>query len=274
MVKNNTVHMWYERYTLRRADLAINVDPSRARLHQSIYRLKKLPLWVPNYPSACAEAVERDKGLRRALGGLDESVFVICPSFAAPERLHVQLIEAFALLPERYRLLTFGAESEYFGTCRDRVRLAGLEDRVSWLPSMPFEQLERYLAVADIGIALFDWQRSSGYWLANADRIAHYLRFGLPVVASNVPNLEALIYKWGLGTCCDPYDPSDIARAIRQVGEQPPGLDERRCNVQRALKAELNFERRGRILMERLEGLCSPGSVAGWELNAIRGGLS
>jgi glycosyltransferase involved in cell wall biosynthesis len=270
---NSPVHMWYEGYALRRADLAINVDRSRARLHQTIYGLKDLPLWIPNYPSASPGAVASDGDLRRVLGGSDESVLVICPSLAAPQRLHLQLIEAFALLPARYRLLTFGAESEYFDTCCDHVRSEGLEGRVRWLPSMPYQELERYLAVADIGVILHDWQRSSGYWMANADRMAHCLRFGMPVVASNVPNMEALIYKWGLGACCDPYDPSDIARAIREVEEQPPGVDERRCNVQRAFKAELNFERRGRILMERLEHLCSQGSVAGRELNPIRGGF-
>jgi glycosyltransferase involved in cell wall biosynthesis len=91
--------------------------------------------------------------------------------------------------------------------------------------------------------------------MANSGRLADYLAASVPVVTSDVPNLEALVYKWNLGSCCNPYEPGSIAEAIRRVVEGPPGLTERRQLVRRAFQDELHFERRGRLLASEITRL-------------------
>jgi glycosyltransferase involved in cell wall biosynthesis len=120
---------------------------------------------------------------------------------------------------------------------------------------MPFSELLRYVACADVGAIFHDWKRSSGYWMASPDRLAGYVACGVPVLCSNVPNLEAIVYRYGLGLCCNPYDPVEIAQAIRKLVEEPPGLEERRRHVRAMFEQHLNFEAHGHKLVAALHEL-------------------
>jgi glycosyltransferase involved in cell wall biosynthesis len=44
---------------------------------------------------------------------------------------------------------------------------------------------------------------------------------GVPVVASDLPGIAPIVHETGCGVLCDPTDPSDIARAIREVIDAP-----------------------------------------------------
>ena len=48
---------------------------------------------------------------------------------------------------------------------------------------------------------------------------------GVPVVASDLPGIAPLVSETGCGVLCDPTDPVDIARAIRDIIDAP--ADER-----------------------------------------------
>jgi len=253
---SNPIHRWYEKRACRAASLVINVDRSRARLAQTLYGLKAMPLWLPNFPSKNGVRPPRDLKLREELLGPGGRYLVICPSAASPARLHLEVLRAFQMLPETYRLVTFKSRSAYFDSCARFVRETGLEARVKFLDPVPYQVWEKYVACADIGMVLNDWKRSAGYWQANSGRLSTLLACGVPVVASDVPNLEAVVYKWRLGTCCMAHDPRDIARAIREVAEDGPGIEERRTLIRDAVARELYFERQGDLLVRTLEGLC------------------
>jgi glycosyltransferase involved in cell wall biosynthesis len=261
----NRIQRWYERYVCRRADLCVNVDRSRARLAQSLYRLGAAPFWLPNYPGLDEPAPQPDEALRtRLLGGRGGRFLVVCASAAAPGRLHAQLVHAVSLLPAGYRVVTFAGSGSYYGECLRLADGLGVRDRVMFLATCPFEELARIVACADVGVILNDWKTSSGYWMANPGRLALHLLTSVPVVTSDVPGLAALVYRWGLGECCNAYDPYSIAAAIRKVAEGPPDLERRREAVRHAFLEELHFERRGLPLVRHLRQLCggrSPGAL-------------
>lgn len=251
-------HLWLERAACRRAHLVVNVDRSRARLQRTLYRLKVTPLSVPNYPSRMFPAAPRDESLRRALVGSDapsDAVLVVCPALASPERLTRQLIEAFALLPDRYRLVTFTSQDAYSAACQERGQELGVASRVQILAAEPYDRLVHLVACADIGAVFHDAEASSGYFMANADRLGLFACHGVPFVASNTPNMEAVVYRNRLGLCCDPYDPADIARTIVELAENPPGLAARSSLVRDAFDRTLHFEAHAGPLAERLRSL-------------------
>jgi glycosyltransferase involved in cell wall biosynthesis len=45
---------------------------------------------------------------------------------------------------------------------------------------------------------------------------------GVPVVASKLPGISPIVTETGCGELCDPTDPADVARAIRDIIEAPP----------------------------------------------------
>jgi glycosyltransferase involved in cell wall biosynthesis len=58
---------------------------------------------------------------------------------------------------------------------------------------------------------------------------------GVPVVASDLPGIAPIVRDTGCGILCDPADPGDIARAIREVIDAPP--EARLAHRQRCLRA-------------------------------------
>ena len=258
-----TIHLWYERWACLRADLCVNVDRSRTRMMQSFYGLPTAPLWIPNFPERQARAPQRDEGLRAELLGPRGRFLMVCPS-----RLHLELMRATALLPEYYRLLTFRGAGAYAEQCVRFVESSRLGGRVTFLEPCAYEELARYVLCADVGIILNDWKRSSGYYMANSGRLANFLWASVPVVVSDVPNLEALVYKWRLGESCDAYEPASIAESIRKTVEGAPGIEERRLAVRRAFQEELHFERRGMLLASEMARLCRVNVGQGQDLKA------
>ena len=71
-----------------------------------------------------------------------------------------------------------------------------------------------------------------------------------------MPNLEAVVHKWRLGTCCEAHHSCDLARTIREALGDGLGLEERRTLIGRAFSKELHFERHGDLLLRTLEALC------------------
>jgi glycosyltransferase involved in cell wall biosynthesis len=219
---------------------------------QSFYGLRENPLCIPNFPLREERAPERNAALRRELLGEKGRILLICPSAVSPGRLHMELIRAMSLLPEEYRLVTFRGSGPYARQCESLVETSGLEERVKLFDPCPYDQLAAFLSCADVAVILNDWKGSSGYWMANSGRLANCLSASVPVVTSDVPNLESLVYKWNLGECCDAYVPSSIADAVRRLVDGPPGIEKHRSAVRQAFQNELHFEHRGVLLTEEL----------------------
>jgi len=243
-----------ERRACRAADLVVNVDRSRARLQRTCYRLTVTPLELPNFRNLRYLTPGRNQFLLKNIFAdyTEDMVVLVCPTVAAAPRLTVQLIEALALLPPRYRLVTFAVASEYRQLCLQRVEALGLETRIRFLAPRSHREWLAVVASGDIGVIFHDVDESSGYFMANSDRLASFIACGIPVICMNVPNLEALVYRFGLGICCDPKDARSVARAARSLAEDFPGLDVRRSQIRKVFEEDLHFENFGQRLVDKL----------------------
>ena len=65
---------------------------------------------------------------------------------------------------------------------------------------------------------------------------------GIPVVASNFPEIKKIIVGEGIGICFDPEDPEDIARAIKKILLSEIGYKKMKENAARAAKEKYNWE--------------------------------
>jgi glycosyltransferase involved in cell wall biosynthesis len=184
-----------------------------------------------------------------------DALIVINPSLASEDRLTLEVIRGLEYLPERYRLATLEGPGTYYRVCQEEVRALGLEDRVVFLPRMPFDRLMEYVASADLGIVFQDGRGSSGHYMANPIRLSQFAACGLPFVASDSPTLAGDVYRYGLGLCCDALEPRAIARALRELAEGEPSLEQRRIHVRRQFEQALHFEVRGEHLATALRQL-------------------
>lgn len=255
-------HRRLEQKICRQADLVVNTDRSRARMQQAFYQLKTTPLWVQNCLSTTVPIPPPDEMLRREMTGSENTAglrILIYPTIVAnaesSQRMTWELIQAFRQLPEHYRLVLFYREGAEYRRCLNACADAGLSRRVKFLEPMPFLKLLNYVASADLGAVFYDDRQSSGYFMCNADKLSLLAACGIPFVASAQPNLESVVYRFGLGECCNPGDAAALAESIRLIAEGPVPLAERKQQVRAAFLRHLNFEVHGPRLLAALENL-------------------
>ena len=91
-----------------------------------------------------------------------------------------------------------------------------LTDKVIFTGQIPFEKLSEYTARADIGINLLEnWGLSYYYSLPN--RIFDYIREGVPILASDFPEIRKIITRYNIGMLINNFDPQYIASIVKHM---------------------------------------------------------
>ena len=255
-------HRRLEQRMCRLADLVVNTDRARARLQKTLYDLKTVPLWVQNSLSRDLHIPEANESLRRELAGCEDASMlriVLYPTIVSnresSQRMTWELIQAFRHLPDHYRLILFFREGEEYRRCLAACAAAGVEERVKFIEPVPFLQLLNYVASSDIGAVFYDDSLSSGYFMCNADKLFLMAACGIPFVASDQPNLESITYRYGLGKCCDPHDPIELANSFMAVAEGATPLAEWKTRARAAFLECLSFEIFGAKLLTAIDQL-------------------
>lgn len=249
-----------ERHTARLSQLNVNTDRSRAALVKALFGLAQTPLDIPLSLSRNTILPSRDDVVRTSVlpDSVDGEVFlIVSPTHLSSERLSKEIIQALACLPENYYLVTVDGVGAYANECRDLVEKLDLVDRVSFLEPMPHDDLLKICACADVGLIFHDAEASLGNYLCHPSRLAYFVALGLPVLGSDVPVLESVIYQHDLGVCCSPTNIEAISEALRELCEGDIPLYERRNRIRDAFKHDLHYERKAYLLRYALEDLRS-----------------
>lgn len=87
-------------------------------------------------------------------------------------------------------------------------------------PQIPFEQVIQYMKMADVGLSLV-LPRNRNLQLAFPRKFFEYLAAGLPVIASDVPDIRDAVERGECGLLVDAREPDQIASAIIQFAQRP-----------------------------------------------------
>lgn len=249
-----------ERHAARRSRLNINTDRSRAAVVKALFGLKETPLSVPLRLPRHAPLPIRDEALRASLlsaTAVQNDFLIVNPTTLNSERMGKELIQSFAALPPNYHLVTIDGVGAYAQMCRDLVERHGMQSRVHVLAPMSHDDLLKICACADVGLIFHDAESSLGNYLCHPSRLAYFVALGLPVVATDVPVLEALVYRYGLGVCCPPTEPARIAEAIREVCAGNESLSERKKRIRQAFESDLHYEHSAHRIVDALHRIHS-----------------
>lgn len=124
------------------------------------------------------------------------------------------------ILEERPARLTVVGEGSREAAIREAVRAAGVEDRVELTGYVPEERLRSLYATCDVFVlpAVVDARGDTeglGVVLIEA------LRFGRPVVASDLGGIPDIVEPGRSGVRVPPGDPAALARAILELAANP-----------------------------------------------------
>ncbi len=109
---------------------------------------------------------------------------------------------------------------------------------------IPMEKLPFEVAKYGVGI-VFNEGKSKNNRLGLPNKIFQYLRLGMPVICSKLPEVEKLIKKTGTGVVCD-FSVSEIGKGLKEISEN---YTEFRKNAER-YREKFVWEKQEHTLME------------------------
>jgi glycosyltransferase involved in cell wall biosynthesis len=208
-----------ERIGVPRSAAVITVSDGIADHMRRHYHLHARPAVVRNVCALEPESGSSAGGLRRRLG-LDGQPLILHQGAAAPDRGCEALVRAMAEVADAHLVFLGSADPGFDAVLRARVAELGLRDRVHFVASVPLDELLAHTAEADVGVSLLE-DTCENHRLALPNKVFEYVAASVPTVASDLPELSALVRGRGIGWTVDARDPGDIARGLREALATP-----------------------------------------------------
>jgi glycosyltransferase involved in cell wall biosynthesis len=202
----------YEAGLIRRADAVIHTTPMRAAWTAETYGIP-MPAVVRNIPEGSRDVAPAD--LVALAGFALGSKVILHQGNMQPHRGLEALTEAIGLLPDEFALLYLGG-GRLRGELETLVEKLGLGERVRFASAVPHAELLAWTAGAWCGVSmLVDVCLNHRYSLPN--KLFEYVAVGVPLVASDNPEIAGFVTEWGVGEVCDPTNPDSIAAAVTRL---------------------------------------------------------
>ena len=143
-----------------------------------------------------------------------------------------QLFEAISLIDDADLVVAgFGPDYERYRTIAAALPHA---DRIHFAGSVPPAEIPEWTRGADVS-AMPVQPDTLNHRFNTPTKLYDAIGVGVPVVASKLPGISPIVKETGCGVLCDPADPADVARAIRDIIDAPD--DERVALRMRCLEA-------------------------------------
>jgi glycosyltransferase involved in cell wall biosynthesis len=225
-----------ERLCVPPAAAAITV--SRPIAEELERRYRRPFLVVPNYPELTPSSRRQIRSLPGAEAIPSDAPIALRLGSLTPGRGIEQLIEAIARVPRMHLVLLGGGPIE--GELSSLAARAGVADRLHRIAPVPSDQVVDFAASADVGVSpAIPSSLNDAYSLPN--KLFQYMAAGVPVVASDFPQVREIVERSGAGWCVDARDPGAIVRALDEVISDPDAARERGRRGRKAVEERYNW---------------------------------
>jgi glycogen synthase len=234
--KIKKVLYYYERFLIRRADEVITVNESIADELVKRYQIRR-PTVVLNCP-----VYEESNNKRIDLS----TVKVLYQGVYATERGLEELIQAFAYLDKNYVLYLRGYDTVpgYEDELKQYAIDNNIVDRVFFLPPVAMVDMVKSIDDYDIGVVPYRPTNLNQVY-ASPNKTFEYMMGGLAVAVSDIPEQRRFVVSNGVGLSFNPCDISDIARAIREIGNDKNRMIVMKNNALKCAKEMYNWNVQG-----------------------------
>lgn len=185
---------------------AITVSNGVAALYKSIYN--KDFMVVRNIPSNAGEIF--------TIRPVSKNPVVYYQGALNVGRGLEETIETMTLLPN-YKLQIAG-RGDIEVELKQLTEKLNLADRVEFLGEIPFSQLPHYASKAHVGLCLLK-NMGLNYYHSLPNRLFDYPKMGLPIIATNFPDISEFVTTYQTGVLMDGMQPHKLAEIIKSVCE-------------------------------------------------------
>ena len=244
-----------EGFAVSRADAVITTNPSRLLALQARHGLREIHV-LANVPDLVEVIEPCDPGYPQGA-----EILLYQGGIYAEERPFRECLQALRLLPDvHFVIVGFGRDSQ-IELVRKWAVAAGVAARVHVLPAVPFERLVHTAALATVGLVPLT-SVDLNYHLGDTNKLHEYLMAGLPVIASDIPEVRRVATQGDppVGELFEAKDPASIAAAYKRVVSDPETYRRRREEARRLAKERHHWGIESEHLLALYERLLGGGS--------------
>jgi glycosyltransferase involved in cell wall biosynthesis len=222
-----------------RADARLTTTRMRADWFESNYGFQNVRV-VQNRPVYidCSSNL-----IRQRLPIPDEAMVVLYQGGLQPGRGLRNLIQSM----ERVRDVHLVMVGEG-GQKRELEQLAARQNCVHFVGQVSLDELPHWTASADVGVQVLR-NTCLNHYTTDSNKLFEYVMAGLPVIASDFPEIRAIVEPWGLGILVDPDDVGAISNAISRL-RADAGLREQLAANARYARSELDWSSQEPVLLD------------------------
>lgn len=145
-------------------------------------------------------------------------------------------------------VLIIAGSGDVIPQLKARVETMGLQSKVIFLPRMPYAKLMGITASCDLGLSL-DKDSNINYRFSLPNKLFDYLRAGIPVFATPLPEVSRIVTDYQTGWLCDSLNPEAMAKQIDRIRNNPSEYMHLRNQLSNA-SALLSWETECKALIE------------------------
>jgi glycosyltransferase involved in cell wall biosynthesis len=219
-----------ERRWARQVTRVVTVNDNYADVLHDRFRVVR-PVVVMNCPPRPAPDWRRERRFHETLGLDSRACVVLYHGGISPDRGIEQLIEAMQWVPGATLVLM--GYGRHLPEIRRMIAERSETRSIYLLPAAPPEALGAWVGSADISAMLIQ-PTTLNHRLTTPNKLFEAMAAGVPVVASDLPGMAAIIEEAGCGILVDPTDPVGIAAGLRRLVDDP---EARKAYGQRGISA-------------------------------------
>lgn len=202
-----------ESYILPKLKTMLTVNETLAKIysekyHIPVHAIRNVPKLHKN------ETHTKEIQMRKKYGISSSDHLILYQGAVNKDRGLEELIEAFRYLPEVYHLVIIGT-GDVYQTLVEKTEGLKLK-QVHFLGQIPFNELAAYTLQADLGVSL-EKSTNLNYSYALPNKVFDYLASGVPILASPLTELCAILDKYDVGKLLASHKPKDIAKSIETI---------------------------------------------------------
>ncbi|UYG06024.1 glycosyltransferase family 4 protein [Halomonas sp. M4R1S46] len=233
----------------------ITTTDARAKFFARAYGIPR-PLVLQNRPRLVTAS--GSNRIREELGLTQPWPIVLYQGGLQPGRGLPRLVEAAASVPNAYFVFIGGGRQER--ELHELTERLGLAERVRFIATVALSELPSYTASADIGVQPIE-NTCLNHFTTDSNKLFEYVIAGLPVVASQLPEISRVVRQHDLGLLVPPGDTAALAEAIHCLVGDPERRAHYRDQASTAAQS-LNWEAQEQRLID-LYARVLPASRAG-----------
>lgn len=247
------VDAFQERRLIHRADLILTVSPSIGEWLQHRYRLRTPVTVLRNLPLQ-RQPLEGPP-LRELAGLTDEQVIMYTGRITSGRGLE-EAVEALTRLPSNVVIVLLGyGDDLYVRQLRHRADRCGVRDRVRFVDPVSPDQVPAVASQADVALVAVEPVCLS-YRFALPNKLFEAIQAGLPVLASDLPDMRRVVREHDLGELFQTGRPDEVRSGLERILAAHGSFAERTAKA----AAQLHWSNEAHTLLSAYESLLDDGS--------------